>query len=217
MDGHLLRFDKNVTYALIDLETFNLNLSFVQNRPWQVGVLKVKGETVVESHDLRINLRWPDAPHLKIGEGAAMVTRFNEEYHNRFARPAEEVFQTFWPILKEADYIIMHNGLKFDLYLLRDYAKYVGEDWKFITPKVIDTKSIAQGIKMGIKFNPKNETFMEYQYKMANIYAHGVKTRLEILGKEFGIEHDYEHLHDAIVDLQLNLKVWNKLKTQIEL
>jgi DNA polymerase III epsilon subunit-like protein len=70
---------------------------------------------------------------------------------------------------------------------------------------------------MGIKFNPKNETFMEYQYKMANIRAHGVKTKLEILGKEFEIEHDYEHLHDAIVDLQLNLKVWNKLKTLIEL
>jgi len=36
------------------------------------------------------------------------------------------------------------------------------------------------------------------------------------LGKENGIEHDYESLHDAINDLDLNLKVWNKLKWQIE-
>jgi hypothetical protein len=39
---------------------------------------------------------------------------------------------------------------------------------------------------------------------------------LTALGKENGIEHDYEKLHDAINDLDLNLKVWNKLKWQIE-
>ena len=45
----------------------------------------------------------------------------------------------------------------------------------------------------------------------------GVRTNLISLGKEFKIEHNYDKLHDAIVDLELNLKVWNQLKYQIEL
>ncbi len=217
MDGHLLRYNNKVTYAFVDLETFNLCLSFRQNRPWQAGVLKVRGEEILEALDVRIKTTWPDAPHLKIGEGAAIVTRFNQAAHDAVAIEQKEAFRKFWPILKEADYIVMHNGLKFDLYLLKDWAEMMGEDWKFIVPKVIDTKSIAQGVKMQINYNPQKDDFLEYQYRMANIVAHGIKTRLELLGKEFGIEHDYERLHDAIVDLELNLKVWNRLKYQIEI
>jgi len=45
----------------------------------------------------------------------------------------------------------------------------------------------------------------------------GVKTNLTAMGKHYNIEHDYSKLHNALVDLQLNLKVWNKLKWEIEL
>ena len=45
----------------------------------------------------------------------------------------------------------------------------------------------------------------------------GVRTNLTALGKEYNISHDYEKLHDALVDLELNLKVWNKLKWEIDL
>ena len=37
------------------------------------------------------------------------------------------------------------------------------------------------------------------------------------MGEEFGIEHDYDKLHDALVDLELNIKVWDKIKYQIDL
>lgn len=217
MDGFLLRYNKNVTYALFDAETFNLCLSFHQNRVWQAGVLKVKGEKVLESHDIRISTYWPDAPHLKVGEGAAIVTRFNQIQHDKVAIDQKEAFYKFWPLLKEVDYIIMHNGLKFDLYLLRDYARYMGEDWKFLVPKIIDTKSLAQGLKMNILYNPQKDNFLEYQYRMANIVAHGVKTRLSLLAKEYGIEVDENRLHEALYDLTINLKVWDKMKYQVEI
>lgn len=215
MDGHLLRYRTDVTYALVDLETFNLNLSFRYNRPWQVGILLARGEKVLDGRDIRIN--WPDAPHLSIGKEAAMITKFDPVLHAKLAVLPDEAFARFWPLMEQADYIIMHNGLKFDLYLLKDFAKMMGKPWKWILPKVLDTKSIAQGIKMGIPYKPKDGTFLEYQYRMANIVVHGIKTRLAILGKEYGIAHDYDKLHDAIVDLDLNLKVWNKLKYQVEI
>lgn len=215
MDGYLLRYRQDVTYAFIDLETFNLNLSFKYNRPWQVGIILVKGEKVVDAKDIRIN--WPDAPHLFIGKEAAAITKFDPVLHAKLAVTPEVAFPRFWPLLEQADYIVMHNGLKFDLYLIKDYAVMMGKPWKWIVPKVLDTKSIAQGIKMNIPYKPKDGTFMEYQYRMANIIAHGVKTRLALLGKEYGIAHAYENLHDAIVDLELNLKVWNKMKFQVEI
>ena len=215
MDGHLLRYRQDVTYALIDLETFNLNLSFKYNRPWQVGIILVKGEKVVDAQDIRVN--WPDAPHLSIGKEAAMITKFDPVMHKRLAVNPEIAFPKFWPMLEQADHIIMHNGLKFDLYLLRDYARMMGRPWKWMMPKIIDTRVIAQGVKMNIPYKPKDGPFLEYQYRMANIRAKGIKTSLSALGKENAIAHPYDQLHDAIVDLELNLKVWNKLKFQIEI
>ena len=44
-----------------------------------------------------------------------------------------------------------------------------------------------------------------------------IKSSLTFLGKEFDIDHDYEKLHNAIVDLELNLKVWNRLKYSLQL
>lgn len=215
MDGHLLRYNQKVTYALIDLETFNLCLHFFQNRPWQVGVLKVQGEKVIDAKDIRV--KWPDAPHLKIGKEAAIITRFDPILHNKLAILPEEAFKKFWPVLESVDYIIMHNGLKFDLYLLKCWAELMGKPWKWMMPKIIDTKAIAQGIKMNIPYKPKEDNFLEYQYRMANAVVKGIKTSLKTLGPELGITHDYNNLHDAIVDLELNLKVWNKLKYQLEL
>jgi DNA polymerase III epsilon subunit-like protein len=215
MDGNLLRFRKGVKYAFIDCETYNLCLNFRQNRPWQIGVLEVVDETIVSAHDIWV--LWPDAPHLKVGKEAAFITRYSEEEHLKKGILPEEAFYKFWPILEEADYIIWHNGLKFDIYLLKGFAERMGADWKWLATKCLDTKALAQGIKMNIPYNSEKEPFFEYQYKMANSFARGIKTRLEILGKEYGIDHDYDKLHDAIVDLELNLKVWNKIKYQVEI
>lgn len=215
MDGNLLRYRQDVTYAFIDLETFNLNLSFKYNRPWQVGVIMVKGEKIFDAKDIR--LVWPDAPHLSIGKEAAIITRFDPVFHNKVAVSPKVGFDMFWPLLESADKIVMHNGLKFDLYLLKDYARMMGKEWKWIVPKILDTKSIAQGIKMGIPYQPKDGPLIEWQYRMANIIVKGVKTSLKTLGPEYGIEHDYANLHDAINDIELGVKVWNKLKYQIEI
>lgn len=57
MDGHLLRFDKEKKLTFIDCETYNLCLSFINNRPWQVGLIEVKGDSIIKETDILIN--WP--------------------------------------------------------------------------------------------------------------------------------------------------------------
>ena len=216
MDGNLLRYNKNVKYSFLDCETFNLNLNFAFNRPWQIAIINTIGDKIVEEKDIRIN--WSKhAPNLKIGADAARVTRYDPILQNKLAIEPEMAFKAFWQDLHDTDYIIMHNGLRFDLYLLRGYAEFMGKDWKFILNKVIDTKSIAQGIKLGIPYSTKQGNFLEYQYRMSNSFVRGIKTSLVTLAKEFNLDFDENKLHDALYDLRINKMVWDCLKYKIEL
>jgi DNA polymerase III epsilon subunit-like protein len=215
MDGHLFRYNKEKRYTILDIESFNLNLSFLFNRPWQISLLNIIGDKVVEEKDIRID--WSKvAPNLKIGNEAARITHFDPILQNKLAIQPEEAFNIFWNDLKQTDHLIMHNGLRFDLYLLRGFAEYMNEDWKFLMPKIIDTKSIAQGIKMGVPYSPKQGNFLEYQYRYANAHVRGIKTSLKTLCQEFGIEYRDDLAHDGLYDITRNKLVWDRLKFQIE-
>lgn len=216
MDGDLLRYNKKIKYAFVDCETFNLNLNFAFNRPWQIAVINVLGDKITSQKDVRLD--WSkSAPHLKIGPDAARVTKYNQEVQNELQVQPEVGLPLFWQDLIDADYIVMHNGLRFDIYLLKGYAEFMGIPWKFIVNKTIDTKSIAQGVKLGIPYSPKQGNFLEYQYRMSNSFVRGIKTSLVTLAKEFQLDFDEEKLHDALYDLGVNKMVWDKLKYQIEL
>jgi len=211
----LLRFDKTKTYCFFDLETFNLNLNFKFNRPWQFGLVMVKGDDIFESKDLLIN--WTKETDMSVGEEAARITRYDHQKLLKLGITPREAWTIVEPYFEKCDYLIGHNILNFDLYLIRGYAEYLNAPWKHYIKKMIDTRSLAQGYKLGIPYNKGKDDLIEYQYKMSNKIVRGVKTNLTALGKEYNIEHDYENLHDAITDLQLNVKVWNKLKYQIEI
>ena len=92
----------------------------------------------------------------------------------------------------------------------------MGEPYQHLMSKIIDTLAIARGIKSGEAYK-MDTCFLEYQYRMINFRKRGMKTNLAQLGKDYSIDHDYDNLHDALVDLELNLKVWNKLKWNVEI
>lgn len=212
MDDHLLRFDKKKTFCFIDFETLNLCLNFNHNLPWQCAMLKVKGNETVDSKDFYI--KWDS--DLKISEDAARITRYSQLTMEQRGLPPEDVFPTIRDWLDSADYIVGHNLFHFDLYLIKDFYNMMGHNYRHLTRKIIDTNSLAKGIKFGTPYkSPDNLT--EYQYRMSSTVKKGVKTNLTVLGKEYGIDHDYDNLHNALVDLDLNLKIWNKIKWQVEI
>jgi DNA polymerase III alpha subunit (gram-positive type) len=212
MDEHLLRFDNDKTYVFIDCETENLCLNGVHNLPWQIAMLKVKNSRKIDEKNYFVS--W--GRELSVSKEAAKITRFNPVSHRKKAVPFEDVFPTINDWLTNCDYIVGHNLLGFDIYLIKDFYNHEGKSYHFLMNKIVDTYCIAKGIQMGVKYKP-SESFLEYQYKILNTKKRGLRTRLVTLGKNYDIPHDYDKLHDAIVDLELNLKVWNKLKYQIEL
>ena len=211
MDEHLLRYNKDKTFVFIDLETFNLCLNFCHNLPWQVGMIKAKGDFKTDSKNFYIH--WDT--DLKISQDAARITRYDHKKVEREGLKIKDAFPTIKDWLDHADYIIGHNTIGFDIYLIKEYYKSMGCNWHHLINKFIDTNAVARGIKYGIPYNSK-ESLTEYQYKIYHTKRKNIKSSLTALGKENGIEHDYDKLHDAINDLDLNLKVWNKLKWQIE-
>ena len=212
MDEQLLRFDKDKTYVLIDFETENLCLNSCHNLPWQVAMIKAKGNDRIDDKDYYI--KWPR--DLSVGREAARITRFNIKKYEDRAVDHKSIFPTIEDWLSNCDHIIGHNILGFDIYLLKEYYKAMGKDYKHLLPKIIDTMCVARGIKFADYYKPTDD-FLMWQYKMLNKRKKGVKTSLMALGKEFDIDHRYDKLHDALVDLELNLKVWNKIKWMIDL
>jgi len=212
MKKKLLRFDKDKTIVFIDCETFNLCLNFAHNLPWQISMLKVQGDHIQSSKDFYI--KWDT--HLKIGKEAARITRYSDKKMERLGVAPEEAYPTIKDWLDNADYIIGHHILGFDIYLIKGLYEYMGDDYIPLVEKMVDTNCIARGIKSGMDYVPEDD-FLEYQYRMVNKRIKGVRTSLTALGKEYDIEHDYDKLHNALVDLELNLKLWNKLKWQIDL
>ena len=214
MDSHLLRYDNKKTLVFIDCETFNLCLNSCHNLPWQIAMIKVKGKKIIAKKDFYI--KWDT--HLKISEGAARITRYNQTTVDKQGLPPEEVFPTIKDWLDNADYIVGHNILGFDIYLLKGYYEHMGEDYNDLTEKVLDTNCIARAEKFNVPYDKDSyDSLLEYQYKLLNKRQKGVKTNLTALGKEFEINHDYDKLHNALVDLELNIKVWDKLKWKVEI
>ena len=212
MREHLLRFDKSKTYVLIDCETFNLCLNKAYNLPWQIAMIKaVDGKKVAEKN---FYIKWDT--DLEIGEEAARITRYSQKKMDDKGIPPEEAFPTIRDWLDNADWIIAHNMLGFDLYLIKDFYEINNLDYRHLMPKILDTNSLAKGVKLSIPYREGEDSLIEYQYRMTNMRKKGVRTNLMALAKGYDIDHDYGKLHDAIVDLELNLKVWNKLKWQIE-
>ena len=218
MDEHLLRFDKDKTLLFIDCETFNLCLNSSENLPWQVGMIKTKSgfnTKSVKKWDLHI--KWDT--DLEIGVEAARITKFNPSKFESLAISPEEAFKDIERELDSCDYIVGHNILGFDIYLIKDYYNYMGKDYRHLVSKVIDTNCLSKGVKMDVTLrsncNPDGLTL--HQYKMVHKRKKGVRTNLTALGKEFDIDHDYENLHDAVVDLELNIKVWDKLKYMVDI
>ena len=212
MDEHLLRFRKDKKLVFIDCETYNLCLNFCHNVTWQVSMLETDGTKKTDERDYYI--KWDT--DFKISDDAKRITRYDDNFVQENGKTLEQTVPTIQKWLDKADYVVGHNILGFDIYLIKELYKLHGEDYKPLVPKIIDTNCIARGIKMEIPYRA-GEDFTEYQYRIYNTRRKGIRSNLTALGKEFGIDHDYANLHNALVDLDLNLKVWNKLKYSLEL
>ena len=118
--------------------------------------------------------------------------------------------------MEKCDHIVGHNVLGFDIYLLRNWYKKHNKDYSNLPYKVLDTFALAKSIALDHNYKSSECDMLDFQIKMINIRKKGIRTSLGALGRAHNLHHDEAKLHDALADLELNIKVWDKLKYQID-
>ena len=199
----LLRFQKDKPVFVYDLETESLNLRS-RNLPWQIAgavMLNGKIEERFEHH-----IWWPQ---LKVGKDAARITRFDYQSYRSKAKDPEEVWD-FYKKYFTKDYIISgHNILGFDVYITRNWLEKIGKfpGWNWID-NCVDTNCLAKAYMMDIG---AEKPLIDWQYKLTSFRKRGVRTSLGAMCKHFDIEYDKDKAHDALYDIGVNCKLYNKL------
>jgi DNA polymerase III epsilon subunit-like protein len=145
---------------------------------------------------------------------AARITHFSPDKLKRLGKAPDEVFEILYRELTKADFIIAHNLLGFDVFLIKEWCLLKNLPWEPFLPKMVDTNCLAKGIELKIPYK-NGDNFLAYQYRLYHKKQKGLKTNLTFLGKSHNIEHDYENLHDALNDIELLIKVWEKMKYQL--
>ena len=196
MKETLLRFNKNQRYVVFDTETEGLNL--VTSRPWQIAWLVAQGDKIISRTDRFIH--WPS---LNVSEGAARITGFSQEEYEKKSRSPNQVWEEFSKDLFDKNNIIIgRKGLSEPL------------DQEYIS-RIIDTKALATAIAKNIPYTSGD--FINWQYRLLHYRERGLKTSQAFLLKHYGIDHDPKRLHDALYDIEMNFKIFQKQLFDLEL
>lgn len=199
-------------YCIFDFETESLNL-LADNKPWSIGYLIYQNGKILKR--VHKYIKWKN---INVSKGAAQITGFDINKYHSLSEDANIVLDEFEQYLNDPNIIsIAHNAVNFDIYVLKIWREELGRenDYAYLDC-LIDTNSTAKAIKKGIKqIKPEERKMMMFRF--ANYIEKGMKTNLTALGKEYNIHVDYEKLHDALRDIELTLKIFEKIKWQIEI
>jgi len=159
MDNHLIRFQKK-KFLFLDFETFNVCLSDKFNLPWQVATILVetveddKGQIKNQERGRQdLYLKWDT--DLKISKEAKRITGYTDRRFNEKCIPEKEAFNTIYNLIEKSDYIVGHNVLGFDIYLLRNWYRKHGKNYDDLPYKVLDTFAMAKSIALGHGYKKK--------------------------------------------------------------
>ena len=206
MSDNLLRFKNTQKYLIFDFETCSLNLGSPDNKPWQLSFLITEGRKIKEKFNYLIE--WEE---LNISDDARRITNFNEPFYRKNAVDASKVLPQFEKYLYDKSYIpVGHNILGFDLYIHGIFRKLLKKkvDYSYVN-RCIDTLSLAKAIKKNIKRDSKTD-FISWQYKLNSFFEKRMGCSIQALCKKYEIEFDVNKLHDAMYDIELNFKIFNK-------
>jgi len=213
MKKELLRFNKKQKFIIFDYETCNLNLSSLDNKPWQLSFIIADANKIYESKDFY--LKWKE---LNISKDAAKITGFSRSVYDKKSIDPLEALNEFDKYIYDTNYLCVgHNILGFDVYIHNIHRKLCGldTDYSYID-RCIDTNCLAKGIAKSIK-KPHAKSSISWQYSLNNFRERGLKTSLQQCAKNYKIDFDPKRLHNALYDININYQVLKKQLWEVEL
>lgn len=203
------------TLCFVDYETSNLCLNETNNQPWQAAYILVKGKKIIARDSHFIN--WGDR-RIPVSKEAAIITRYDERQVIKEGISPKEAFEKMVSNFNQADRIIGHNILGFDVYIANILALGNKKAIPFGTNihKVIDTLALAKASAAGEQYE-ESVPLIAWMYQQYHTRRKG-RFSQEALSKSMSIEYDSARAHDALFDLEyLNIPIFNQLiyKTKI--
>lgn len=208
----LLRHDRTSKFLYLDFETYNLCLHREFNAPWQAGLMLVQNNQVQESKELLFN--WGGKFAMRPSNPSA--AHYSERKIQEEGMMPKDAFKFIVDSFNNSDYIVGHNLLKFDVFILKELAALFGGNYHDWVKKIIDTKTLALAIKLNVN-KTLDESLLEFQFRFLNYFTKGLKTNLSYLCKEYDIPVDETLMHSALEDLKKNMLVFNKQKYQLDI
>ena len=209
-----LKFDKNVKYCFFDYETEGLNLG--TKKPVQAAYYLYDGNGHKEEKTFFINWELVDIP-IKIDFGASKATGIYREQVIEEGIHPEDALELNNLYFNQGDYVAGHNILGYDFHIYSLFCKLLKRKPLELTHKCLDTLALAKGLNYEIHYKSGMNLF-NYMLSLTNYWEKTKKKmNLSALAKDLDITFDKERMHNALYDIKINAKVWEKLKYQFDL
>lgn len=174
---------------------------------------------------------WVLNNNIEIPEKIVEITGITNEIIALEGRDPVECLKEFLPLFKSCELNITHNGIRFDIPFLAEYAtSMLGWDinqkdsvYGLLRRTAFDTAVHFKAKKLGMQ-QMRDEHFANFADRIMQIRAHGVKYSLPLCVEEMGIRIDGD-FHRAMADVRythalaqnIELHFENLLKNHIDL
>jgi len=177
----------------------------------EIGCFIIRGEEIERKH-------WVLNNNIEIPEKITEITGITKEIIEAEGRDPKECLEEFLPLFWKCNKNITHNGIKFDIPFLVNYAASIlgwTEDNKTAVKLLyrltaFDTAVYFKAKKLGMEQKP-SEPFPVFSDRVMDVRAYGVKYNLGLCVEELGIKIDVKQ-HRAMADVELTHAIYKTIK-----
>lgn len=201
--------EKDIDYIVWDLET----TGFVapKDKILEIGCLINKNGEIERK-------RWVLDNQCEIPQKITEINGFTKEIIEKEGRDPKECLLEFLPYFDRCKNNITHNGIRFDIIFLTDYAEYIlnldFEEKKhlkdLIYSNAVDTAVYFKSNILSMNRKP-DETYLEFADKVMNTRIFGLKYNLGLVCDDMNIDRTNIIQHRALGDVELTHEIYKKI------
>ena len=201
---------KDIDYIVWDLET----TGFVapQCRILEIGCFIVRGGEIERKH-------WVLDNKVEIPEKIIEITGITQEIIDAEGREPEECLMEFLPYFKLCKQNVTHNGIRFDIPFIVNYAQDVlgwsekqkAKATELLNSTAYDTASKYKADKLNLS-QDTDESFLHFSNRIMSMRVYGLKFNVGIACDELGIDRSNIVQHRAMADVELTHEIYKLIK-----
>ena len=201
---------EDIDYIVWDLET----TGFVapECKILEIGCFVVNGDKIEHKH-------WVLDNKVEIPEKITEITGITQAIIDDEGRDPEECLLEFLPYFKRCKQNVTHNGIRFDIPFIVNYAEDVlgwtakqkAQATDLLNSTAYDTASKYKADKLNLS-QDADESFLHFSNRIMSMRVYGLKFNVGIACDELGIDRSKVVQHRAMADVELTHEIYKLIK-----